>query len=575
MDFGTGALKITPGHDPNDFEIGRRHGLEELSVIGFDGRMNDAAGEFAGLPVAEARQRVIDRLFDEQLLVGEQPYEHEVGHCDRSGDRIEPLISLQWFMEMQSLAAAANAEVRAGRARFIPKNQENIYFHWMDNIRPWCVSRQLWWGHQIPVWYCPDGHQTVATETPEACAECGSAELERDPDVLDTWFSSSLWPFATLGWPEPTERLAVYYPSNVLVTARDIINLWVARMLMMGLEFMGERPFSDIYITSIIQAADGRRMSKSLGTGVNPLDLIDRYGADGTRYGLLKMSSTQDVRFAEGMIDEGGKLANKLWNASRFVLLKAEADASPSPEAATVEDRWILSRLAGTTDEVLRLLEGYEFAAAVKALYAFIWNDFCDWYVEASKSRLYGDDAAGRRSVSSTLLWVLERTLALAHPAMPFVTEEIWGFLPGDRAMLLVSPMPQPELGHRDPDLDEQARADQEVVSEARYLAGRGTTPQVIAAPGFLFRDLLERIPGVVIVDDADAAASSVVAAEDRASLEAKLAEAIAERDRATAKLANEGFTSRAPAQLVEAEREKAERYAAEASELERRLNGS
>jgi valyl-tRNA synthetase len=346
-------------------------------------------------------------------------------------------------------------------------------------------------------------------------------------------------------------------------------------MLMMGLEFMGERPFSDIYITSIIQAADGRRMSKSLGTGVNPLDLIDRYGADGTRYGLLKMSSTQDVRFAEGMIDEGGKLANKLWNASRFVLLKAEADASPSPEAATVEDRWILSRLAGTTDEVLRLLEGYEFAAAVKALYAFIWNDFCDWYVEASKSRLYGDDAAGRRSVSSTLLWVLERTLALAHPAMPFVTEEIWGFLPGDRAMLLVSPMPQPELGHRDPDLDEQARADQEVVSEARYLAGRGTTPQVIAAPGFLFRDLLERIPGVVIVDDVDAAASSVVAAEDRASLEAKLAEAIAERDRATAKLANEGFTSRAPAQLVEAEREKAERYAAEASELERRLNGS
>jgi valyl-tRNA synthetase len=574
-DFGTGALKITPGHDPNDFEIGRRHGLEELSVIGFDGRMNDAAGEFAGLPVAEARQRVIDRLFDEQLLVGEQPYEHEVGHCDRSGDRIEPLISLQWFMEMQSLAAAANAEVRAGRARFIPKNQENIYFHWMDNIRPWCVSRQLWWGHQIPVWYCPDGHQTVATETPEACAECGSAELERDPDVLDTWFSSSLWPFATLGWPEPTERLAVYYPSNVLVTARDIINLWVARMLMMGLEFMGERPFSDIYITSIIQAADGRRMSKSLGTGVNPLDLIDRYGADGTRYGLLKMSSTQDVRFAEGMIDEGGKLANKLWNASRFVLLKAEADASPSPEAATVEDRWILSRLAGTTDEVLRLLEGYEFAAAVKALYAFIWNDFCDWYVEASKSRLYGDDAAGRRSVSSTLLWVLERTLALAHPAMPFVTEQIWGFLPGDRAMLLVSPMPQPELGHRDPDLDEQARADQEVVSEARYLAGRGTTPQVIAAPGFLFRDLLERIPGVVIVDDVDAAASSVVAAEDRASLEAKLAEAIAERDRATAKLANEGFTSRAPAQLVEAEREKAERYAAEASELERRLNGS
>ncbi len=571
-DFGTGAVKITPGHDPNDFEIGRRHGLEELSVIGFDGRMNEHAGEFAGLPVGEARQRVIDQLFDQQLLAGEQPYEHEVGHCDRSGDRIEPLISLQWFMEMGSLAEAANADVRAGLARFIPKNQENIYFHWMDNIRPWCVSRQLWWGHQIPVWYCPDGHQTVATETPDACAECGSQQLERDPDVLDTWFSSALWPFATLGWPEQTERLAVYYPGHVLVTARDIINLWVARMLMMGIEFMGERPFSDIYITSIIQAPDGRRMSKSLGTGINPLELIDRYGADGTRYGLLKMSSTQDVRFAEGMIDEGTKLANKLWNASRFVLQKADPDAAPSPERATVEDRWILSRLAGTAEEVLRLLEEYEFAAAVKALYAFIWNDFCDWYVEATKPRLYGDDAAARRSVSATLLWVLERTLALAHPVMPFVTEEIWGFLPGERPMLLASPMPEPELGHRDPQLDEQARADREVVSEARYLAGRGDAPQVTAAPGLLFRGLLERVPGVVIVDDGAAASSSVVAADDRASLEAKLAAAIAERDRAEAKLANDGFTSRAPEHLVAAEREKAERFAAEVSDLERRL---
>jgi valyl-tRNA synthetase len=476
---------------------------------------------------------------------------------------------------MQSLAAAANAEVRAGRARFIPKNQENIYFDWMDNIRPWCVSRQLWWGHQIPVWYCPNGHQTVATETPDACAECGSGELERDPDVLDTWFSSALWPFATLGWPEPTERLAVYYPGHVLVTARDIINLWVARMLMMGLEFMGERPFSDIYITSIIQAADGRRMSKSLGTGINPLDLIDRHGADGTRYGLLKMSSTQDVRFAEGMLDEGAKLANKLWNASRFVLLQSDPEAEPSPEAATIEDRWILSRLSGAMEEVLRLLEAYDFAAAVKALYAFVWNDFCDWYVEAAKARLYGEDAAARRQVSSTLLWVLERTVALAHPVLPFVTEEIWGFLPGDRKMLLESPMPAPEPGHRDVQLEERARADMEVVSEARHLAGHGEKPQVTAANGFLFRSVLEKERGVAVVDDPAATSSSVVAAEDRASLEAKLAEAVAERDRAVAKLANEGFTSRAPVQVVDAEREKAERYAAEVADLERRLNGS
>ena len=398
MDFGTGALKVTPGHDPNDFEIGRRHGLPEISVIGFDGRMSAEAGEFAGLAVGEARQKVIDRLFSEQLLHGERPYEHEVGHCDRTGDRIEPLISLQWFMQMDSLAAAANAEVRSGSVRFVPKNQEAIYFHWMDNIRPWCISRQLWWGHQIPVWYCPDGHRTVSVEPPAACGECGSAELERDPDVLDTWFSSALWPFATLGWPEPNERLATFYPGNALVTARDIINLWVARMLMMGIEFMGEKPFSDVYITSIIQAADGRRMSKSLGTGVNPLDLIEQFGADGTRYGLLKMSSTQDVRFSEGMLDEGAKLANKLWNAARFVLLQTDPEAEPAPLATTAEDRWILSRLAGTIDDVVGQLDAYDFAAAVKGLYGFIWNDFCDWYVEAAKARLYGEDETARRA---------------------------------------------------------------------------------------------------------------------------------------------------------------------------------
>jgi valyl-tRNA synthetase len=570
MDFGTGALKITPGHDPNDFEIGRRHGLQELSVIGFDGRMSEAAGEFAGLAVGEARQKVIDRLFDQQLLAGEEPYEHEVGHCDRSGDRIEPLISLQWFMQMESLAAAANAQVRSGAARFIPKNQENTYFHWMDNIRPWCISRQLWWGHQIPVWYCPDGHATVDVAEPDACGECGSAELVRDPDVLDTWFSSALWPFATLGWPEQTERLEAFYPGHVLVTGRDIINLWVARMLMMGLEFMGERPFSDIYITSIIQAKDGRRMSKSLGTGINPLDLIDRYGADGTRYGLLKMSSTQDVRFAEGMLDEGAKLANKLWNAARFVLLQADGEVEPAPLAATAEDRWILSRLAATGEEVLRQLDGYEFAAAVKALYAFIWNDFCDWYVEAAKTRLYGEDAGARRDVSATLVWVLEQTVALAHPLLPFVTEEIWGFLPGERGLLLASTMPQPQAGHRDAELEQAAEHDMDVVSEARRIANEGAEPLVTLAAGTLFASLLPKSAKRSV--DPAAAAASVVAAADRSQLEAKLAAARAERDRAAAKLDNPGFMRRAPAELVAAEREKLERFGAEVSELERKL---
>jgi valyl-tRNA synthetase len=572
MDFGTGALKITPGHDPNDFEIGRRHGLEELTVIGFDGRMNGAAGEFAGMSAAEARQKVVDRLFADGLLAGEEPYEHEVGHCDRSGDRIEPLISLQWFMRMDELAARANAEVRSGSVRFIPKNQESIYFHWMDNIRPWCISRQLWWGHQIPVWYCPDGHRTAAVAEPSACAECGSAELERDPDVLDTWFSSALWPFATLGWPEQTERLAAFYPGDVLVTARDIINLWVARMLMMGLEFMGEKPFSDVYITSIIQAPDGRRMSKSLGTGINPLDLIERYGADGTRYGLLKMSSTQDVRFAEGMIDEGAKLANKLWNAARFVLLQADPAAEAAPFATTEEDAWILSRLTGSTEDVLRHLADYDFAAAVKVLYAFVWNDFCDWYVEAAKGRLYGEDAEAKRQVSATLMWVLERTVALTHPVMPFVTEEIWGFLPGERGLLLDSAMPAPDASHRDASLEERALHDMDIVSEARRLAGEGEQPVVTVGDHFLFAGLLERVRGVTIRHDPSAARATVSGQVDRARLEAELARAEAERDRARAKLSNPGFTERAPAHLVEAEREKAERFAAEASDLRRRL---
>ncbi|MDX6521824.1 MAG: valyl-tRNA synthetase, partial [Gaiellales bacterium] len=570
MDFGTGALKITPGHDPNDFEIGRRHGLAELSVIGFDGKMNAEAGEFAGMEAAVARQKVVDRLFADGLLRGEEPYEHEVGHCDRSGDRIEPLISLQWFMRMDELAEAANAELRSGRVRFIPKSQENTYFHWMDNIRPWCVSRQLWWGHQIPVWYCPNGHAMAETSAPDACAECGSAELERDPDVLDTWFSSALWPFATLGWPEQTERLEAFYPGDVVVTARDIINLWVARMLMMGIEFMGDIPFKDVYITSIIQAADGRRMSKSLGTGINPLELIERYGADGTRYGLLKMSSTQDVRFAEGMIDEGAKLANKLWNASRFVLLQADSAVPAAPAATQPEDVWMLSRLEAARGDVLRLIDAYDFSGAVKTLYSLIWTDFCDWYVEAAKARLYGDDEQARREVSATLLWVLERMLAIAHPVVPFVTEEIWSFMPGDHGLLMASAMPEPCPQHRDPALEDAALKDMEVISEARRIANDGETPAVVVKPDTLFRSLLPKNADVTV--DASAPAASATALANAAQLESRLAEATAELERARAKLANEGFIARAPAELVEAEREKARRFEAEIADLRQRL---
>ena len=576
MDFGTGALKITPGHDPNDFEIGRRHGLAELSAIGYDGRMTELAGEFAGLSVGEARSAVRDALFAQRLIRDEEPYEHEVGHCDRTGDRIEPLISLQWFMQMDELAAAANAQVRSGNVRFHPKTQENTYFNWMDDIRPWCISRQLWWGHQIPVWYCPDGHHTAAVEEPTECATCGSAELVRDPDILDTWFSSALWPFATIGWPGDDPRLEKYYPGHVLTTARDIINLWVARMLMMGLEFMHDIPFSDVVINSTIQAPDGRRMSKSLGTGVDPLELVDTYGADATRYGLMKMSSTQDVRFSRGAIAEGAKFANKLWNAARFVITQADLEAEPAPAGDEPADRWVRSRLARANEEVLRQLEAYDFSAAVKALYAFVF-DYCDWYIEAAKPRLAGDDAAGRRAVSANLLWTLERILALAHPICPFVTEAVWSHLPGARGLLMLEPYPEPNAEHRDPQAEGDVQAAIEAVSQAR------STPEVrlLLPKGFaaaaLVRALAPRATDVV----EDSVTSVVVEAkaEDPAVVRARLEQDIdrvrSERDRSRAMLANERFTAKAPPQKVEEERAKEARYTAELEELEARLRES
>jgi valyl-tRNA synthetase len=557
MDFGTGALKVTPGHDPNDFEIGRRHGLPELAAIGFDGRMTEVAGEFAGLPAAEAREKVRDALFAQGLLRREQPYEHEVGHCDRSGDRIEPLISLQWFMQMDELAKPANEAVRSGRVRFHPKNQENIYYDWMLNLRPWCISRQLWWGHQIPVWYCPDGHQTVELSEPDACATCGSRELERDPDVLDTWFSSALWPFATLGWPGRDDpRLDRYYPGHVLATARDIINLWVARMLMMGLEFMGDIPFEDVVINPTILAPDGRRMSKSLGTGIDPLELVDSYGADATRYGILKMSSTQDVRFSAGMIEEGAKFSNKLWNAARFVLTQADTSVTPAPAGTTLEDRWIRSRLAAELEGVVGQLERYDFSAAVKQLYAFVWNDFCDWYVEAVKLRLRGDE---RADVSANLLWVLERILALTHPICPFVTEAIWAHLPGERGLLMLAEMPKPDEAHRDPAAERDMGRAIEIVTMAR---AEPDAP-VEVPDGFAGAAIVERLAPKRAGDGQ---------APDSAALQRELAKLRSELSRAEGMLKNERFTSKAPPEVVAAEREKAERFAADVRALESRL---
>jgi valyl-tRNA synthetase len=591
-EFGTGALKITPGHDPNDFEIGRRHGLPEISVIGEDGRMTAAAGEpFAGMTVMEAREAVLERLRADGLVRGEEFYPHVVPYSHRSGERIEPLISLQWFMDMEQLAAPAIDVVRNERVKFTPERWGGVYLDWLENIRPWCISRQLWWGHRLPVWYCDPCEETiVSTEPPERCGKCGG-ELRRDEDVLDTWFSSALWPFATLGWPHETPELRAFYPTDVLVTGRDIIFLWVARMVMMGLRFPGDIPFSDVFITSIIQAPDGRRMSKSLGTGIDPLDEIAKHGADGTRFGLLAMSSSQDVRYSAEKVAQGQQLANKLWNASRLILLRADAEAVGAPPSTTaIEDRWILSRLEHAKRTTIRNIETFDFAHAALDLYAFVYGELCDWYLELVKPRLY-EEGPARTEASATLLHVLRETLALAHPVIPFVTEEIWSYVPGTEGLLAASPYPHVDVERNDHAAEAELGATIGAVQALR--AWRET---VGLRPGV-------EVPARLAADGYDEAARAHVARLARVSLDGAEGEAVAtvpipggavevlpaegidpaeaqaKRDaeaqrlrteiaRAEGKLANEGFVAKAPEAVVEAERAKLDRLRAELERL-------
>jgi valyl-tRNA synthetase len=591
-EFGTGALKITPGHDPNDFEIGRRHGLQAVSVIGEDGRMTAAAGEpFAGMEVEEAREAVVAALEEQGLISGRQPYPHDVPHSARSGRRVEPLISLQWFCDMDKLAEPAIAAAKDRSLRFHPeKPWTKVYLDWLENIRPWCISRQLWWGHQLPVWYCDEcGDTVVAEEEPARCPTCGGP-LRRDPDVLDTWFSSALWPFATLGWPRDTPELRAFYPTDVVVTARDIIFLWIARMVMMGVEFTGELPFTDVPITSVIQAPDGRRMSKSLGTGIDPLHEIAEHGADAVRFGLLAMGSTQDVRYSEKRVKQGSDLANKLWNASRFVILNVDAvPAEPRPE--TVEDRWILSRLERASDEITGLMDSFQLSRAALGLYDVLWGEVCDWYIELVKPRLY-DKEADRSALSANLLHVLERVLTLLHPLMPFVTEEIWSFLPGERGLLAASSWPE-----RRPDaVDAQAERELGDLIEAVTAVRRwrdelgvpaGTRVRArLAADGYgetaahlaqLAR--LELVEGGVNGDVETSVAipggavqvlsgEMVDREEAERRLHAKREQLGKEVARLEAKLANEQFVSKAPPDVVQGERDKLERYRAELEEL-------
>jgi valyl-tRNA synthetase len=540
-EFGTGALKVTPGHDPTDFEIGRRHGLPELTMIGPDGRMNEEAGALAGLSQEEADERVVAWLREHEQLESRESYRHAVGTCERCHARIEPLISLQWWVRMEEPRKPALQALRERRVAYHPESQHQFAIRSLEEIPDWNISRQLWWGHQLPIWYCPDEHATCAWPPTESCAECGSGELTRDEDVLDTWFSSALWPFATLGWPQETPELTRYYPGDVDSTAREIIRLWVNRMIWSGLELIGDVPFTDVIIHSTVLAPDGRRMSKSLGTGIDPLDVIEEHGADATRYGLLKMSSTQDVRFNVGMIEEGRKLANKLWNVSRLILAHAKG-ASPEVRPQSLEERWILARLDATRTEVDGLLAAFDFSHTVQALYRLTFDDFCDWYAEAIKPRLYQGDA----DAVATALAALECLLKQLHPVMPHVTEEIWSSLPARESRLIVAPWPEADARYSD-----DANALEPAQDAARIFRRSGIRVELGGD--------LERVFQAVVKPER---------AQVNGNVEAEVGRLRKEVERAARKLENDQFIQNASPAVVEAEREKLARYRRELDAL-------
>ena len=574
-EFGTGALKVTPGHDAMDYEIGQRHGLELINGMNPDGTMNvPDLPRYNGLPGLEARERVVGDLETGGFLLRAEPYSHEVGHCDRCGTILEPLVSEQWFLDMKELAQMCIDASAAGRVRWHPERYERTYLDWLRGIRDWCVSRQLWLGHRIPVYYCGSGHQFAAVDSPGLCPECGSTQLREDSDVLDTWFSSALWPFATLGWPEQTEDLAAFYPTDVNCTNRDIINLWVTRMIFSGLFFMGDVPFQDVIIHSTIQATDGRRMSKSLGTGIDPREVIDRHGADALRaWGALVGMANQDARFDDSRIKGYRAFGTKLWNATRLVLssiAKEPPQGPPAPDGdLELADRWILSRLQQAIELTTGGIEEYAFQRSIEAVYDFAWHEFCDWYLEAVKARLKDGDPSAR----ATSLHVLDNLFRLLHPFMPFVSEELWHRLPGQRDFLVRQSWPELDPRFRAAAAEESFASLARLVEEIRVLrqahsgGSRGGRlwlgGEVSATVRELVADLArvelvaEPLPGSLPLAWGEARLGLPARADDshrRAELR-RLQEELA---RVETKLANPAFRGRAPAEIVAKEERKA-----------------
>lgn len=590
MDFGTGVVKITPAHDPNDFEVGLRHNLGVINVLTPDAKITDDYPAYAGMDRYEARKAIVKDLEKEGALVEIEDYSHNVGTCYRCGTTVEPRVSKQWFVKMKPLAGPAIDAVKNGETKFIPQRFEKVYFHWLENIRDWCISRQLWWGHRIPAWYCADcGEITVSRTAPDACAHCGSQNITQDPDTLDTWFSSALWPFSTLGWPEETEDLKHYYPTNTLVTGYDIIPFWVMRMMFSGIEQTGKAPFDTVLIHGLVRDAQGRKMSKSLGNGIDPLEIIDKYGADALRFTLATGNSPgNDMRFSDERVEASRNFANKIWNAARFILMNlGENEPAPHiPENLILEDKWILSLYNALVVGVTDSLEKFELGMAVQKLYDFIWDVFCDWYIEIAKIRLNGEDETAKSTVKAVLVYVMSNTLKLLHPFMPFITEEIWQTLPHEGESIMVANWPKADSALTYAAEEAQMERIMTAIKAVRNRRAEMNVPPSKKAKVFIETAYGDTFAAGTVFFNRLASASEVQVAEqfdgmdDAVSiitesariyipmdelvdfqaelkrLEKEKASVQKELDMVNGKLGNENFVSKAPAAVVEKQRQ-------------------
>lgn len=611
-EFGTGAVKITPAHDPNDFDMGQRHNLDQILVMTSEGKMAENTGKYVGMDRYACRKQLIVDLKEQGFLVNIEDHEHAVGHCSRCGTTVEPMVSKQWFVKMETLAKPAIEAVKSGKIKFVPERFTKIYCNWLENIRDWCISRQLWWGHQIPAWYCDDcGETIVARNDVTICPRCGGNHLHRDEDVLDTWFSSGLWPFETMGWPESTEELKQFYPTSVLVTGYDIIFFWVARMVMMGLKFCNDIPFKHVFIHGLVRDSEGRKMSKSLGNGIDPVEVIEKYGADTLRFMLITGNTPgNDMRFYWERVESARNFANKLWNASRFMLMNLEdfdKDFVPQKEDCTLADNWILSRYAHTVEQVTANLENFELGEAARVLYEFIWNEFCDWYIELTKPYLYeGKSTVHKKTAQYILDYVLEHTLRLLHPFMPFITEEIWQHIPHDGKSIMIAPWPSNESARIDDAAEKNMTAIMETVKAIRNIRA-----QVNAIPGkksevilyFTDKDLIKVFaenkdylavlaaaqPMTIWKDDQNKPQNAMTAVVDgiqiympmaglidvvkeTARLTKEKANLTKEINRLSKKLNNKAFLTKAPVQVVKKEKEKQKGYEDKQKAVEERL---